>query len=221
MPFPMTHLHIANNIATLHPECIKSLSQFYLGTLAPDSVHFRAEFIANDKKTTHLCVGDENWGEITNNDEWIDNVMSFLREHRNSENACFALGYAVHILADIYGNINIWTPFRLKMNLQMANYYGGEHHKRQAAVDFKLANEFEQKKEIWNLLEKSEEITIPGIVFAKDAEKQKRNILQVQYENITSNMQTTEVAAYENALKQIENTTKFISEFLKIDRRQA
>jgi len=216
----MIHLHIANNIATLNPEYIKSPPQFFLGTLAPDSVHFREEFIANDKKVTHLCVSDENWGEITNNDEWIDNVMSFLREHKNSENACFALGYAVHILADIYGNINIWTPFRLKMNLQMANYYGGEHHKRQAAVDFKLANEFEQKKEIWNLLEKSEVLTILGIVFAEDIEKQKRHILQVQYENVSS-MQTTEVAAYENALKQIENTTKFISEFLKTDRRQA
>ena len=220
MPFPMIHLHIANNIATLNPEYIKSPPQFFLGTLAPDSVHFREEFIANDKKVTHLCVSDENWGEITNNDEWIDNVMSFLREHKNSENACFALGYAVHILADIYGNINIWTPFRLKMNLQMANYYGGEHHKRQAAVDFKLANEFEQKKEIWNLLEKSEVLTILGIVFAEDIEKQKRHILQVQYENVSS-MQTTEVAAYENALKQIETTTKFISEFLKTDRRQA
>jgi len=212
MPFPMIHLHIANKIATAHPELIKSPAQFYLGTLAPDSVHMREEFIANEKKVTHLCTSDENWGEITKNDEWIDNVISFWHEHKHSDNSCFALGYCVHILSDIYGNIHIWTPFKQKMKLEMKDYYGGVHHNRQASVDFKLAHEFVYKEEIWSLLEKSEALTLPNIVFADDIEKQKRRILCEQYKDITDDKRSIDETSYQNALTQIENTTKFISQ---------
>lgn len=41
MPFPMTHLVIANKIVELKPEAIKNLPQFYLGNLSPDAIHFR------------------------------------------------------------------------------------------------------------------------------------------------------------------------------------
>ena len=214
MPFPMIHLHVANKIATIHPELIKSPSQFYLGTLSPDSVHMREEFIANEKKITHLCTSDENWGEITKNDEWIDNVMSFWHEHKNSDNSCFVLGYCVHILSDIYGNIHIWTPFKQKMNLEMKDYYGGAHHNRQASVDFKLAHEFARKKEIWDLLKKSKVVTIPGIVFEGDIEKQKYRILYEQYEDITEDKRTIDETLYQNALTQIENTTNFVLQTL-------
>jgi len=214
MPFPMIHLNIAKKIITLHPELIKNPSQFYLGALAPDSIHFRAEFIANDKKTTHLCVGDENWGEITNNPEWIDNVISFWHRHKDLDNSCFTLGYCIHILSDIYGNIHIWTPFRQKMNLQMKDYYGGVHHNRQASIDFKLAYEFAHKKEVWDLLEKSEAVMIPNIAFANDIEKQKRRILREQYEDITEDKRIIDETSYQHALNQIENTTKFISQTL-------
>ena len=214
MPFPMIHLHIANKIATIHPKSIKDLSQFYLGTLVPDSVHMRERFIANEKKITHLCTSDENWGEITKNDEWIDNVISFWREHKHSDNSCFALGYCVHILADIYGNIHIWTPFKKKMNLDMKDYYGGLHHQRQAAVDFRLAHEFAHKEEVWSLLEQSKAVTISNTVFAEDIEKQKHRILYEQYTDITDDKRTIDEASYQNALTQIENTTKFISDML-------
>jgi len=223
MPFPMIHLHIANKIATLHPELIKSLPQFYLGTLAPDSVHFREEFIANDKKVTHLCVSDENWGEVTNNDEWIESVLAFLNEHKGSENACFALGYAVHILSDVYNNIYVWTPYRLRAEVEMniSKYYGSDYHKDAAIVDFRLADEFTQREEVWDSLGKSKAITIRDIVFAKDIEKIRDNILYVQYNNQSIDIVETQTFTYENALNQIQNTTKFISEFLKTDRRQA
>ncbi len=93
MPFQMTHLHIAKNIQRLFSKAIKDLSQFYLGSVAPDAVHNRAGYVSDFKKASHLCVGDERWGMLTNNDEWIDHVTEFLYEKRNSEHYDFVLGY--------------------------------------------------------------------------------------------------------------------------------
>lgn len=66
MPFLMTHLHIAKNIYHRVPEAIKDLSQFYLGNIAPDAVHNRIGFTSEHKKASHLCVGNEGWGMVTN-----------------------------------------------------------------------------------------------------------------------------------------------------------
>ena len=114
MPFQMTHLHIAKRLHELYPKRINDLSQFYLGAVSPDAVHNRAGYISDYKKKSHLCVGDEQWGLVTNNDEWIENVIGFLKDNKDSDNYDFILGYSCHILSDIYNNIAVWTPFRLK-----------------------------------------------------------------------------------------------------------
>ena len=51
---------------------------------------------------------------LTENDDWTENVLKFLPDKRNSDNYDFILGYCCHILSDIYNNIVVWTPFRLK-----------------------------------------------------------------------------------------------------------
>lgn len=59
MPFQLTHLHIAKRLHQLRPNRINDLSQFYLGTIAPDAVHNRVGYISDDKKKSHLCMGEE------------------------------------------------------------------------------------------------------------------------------------------------------------------
>ena len=215
MPFPMIHLYVAKQVATEHKELIKSLPQFYLGVLSPDSIHFRDEFIANDKKVTHLCVSDEGWGYVTNNAEWTQNVLSFLDAYKDTDDFSFVFGYCVHIISDIYNNIYIWTPYRLDLNVKMDKYYGGSYHKANGAVDFRLADEFKDKKEIWELLEKAKAITIPGIVNAEDIERLKANILYKQYESDTTKPTESGEYTYKDALNIIEKMTSFVTETLK------
>jgi len=121
MPYTMTHLIIADNVSKVFTKNIKNLPQFYLGNISPDAVHNRANYISNYKKKSHLCVGDEKWGMITNNDEWKNNVISFLNNHKNFENHDFIVGYCCHILSDIYQNIALFIPFKQK--------YAGEMEK--------------------------------------------------------------------------------------------
>ncbi|MCL1863258.1 MAG: hypothetical protein FWF78_06815 [Defluviitaleaceae bacterium] len=66
----MTHLIVADEVSKIFSENILSLLQFYLGNLSPDAVHQREGYVSDFKKRSHLCVGDEEWGMITNNNDW-------------------------------------------------------------------------------------------------------------------------------------------------------
>ena len=66
----MTHLIISENISKIFASRINSLPQFYLGSIAPDAVHNRTNYISDYKKASHLITGNEKWGFVTENDEW-------------------------------------------------------------------------------------------------------------------------------------------------------
>jgi len=59
----------------------------------------------------------------TNNDEWMDNILKNLKENISTKNHDFIFGYCSHILADLFHNINIWTPLRLKNSELIENMY--------------------------------------------------------------------------------------------------
>lgn len=135
----MTHLNIAKNIYHSNRIPIRDLPQYYLGTAAPDAIHNRANYISEYKKASHLCVGDEQWGMISNNAQWERNVISFLNQNIHCGGFSFLLGYCVHILTDIYGNMAVWTPFRQKYQGDLWKEYGGLYHKESGDVDIELA----------------------------------------------------------------------------------
>jgi hypothetical protein len=93
MPYQMVHMCIARKVVQLKPNVIRNLPQYYLGSLAPDAVHFRADFDVKDKKASHLCVGDERWGEISNNEAWAENIIQFSETRRVSEDIDFMYGF--------------------------------------------------------------------------------------------------------------------------------
>ena len=135
--FPMVHLSIARNIlgAAHH---IKNPCQFMLGSIAPDSVHFRPDFNSDMKKVSHLVVGDERWGYVTDNAGWKENVLTFLDLMRDFEDTDFILGYCAHILADIKHNVEIWTPFRLEHQHELDSGQGSALHREAIEVDLEL-----------------------------------------------------------------------------------
>jgi hypothetical protein len=211
MPFQMTHLHIAKNIHQLFPETIKDLSQFYLGTVAPDAVHNRAGYISDYKKASHLCVGDERWGMLTNNDKWIESVLEFLYKNKNSDNYNFILGYSCHVLSDIYNNIAVWTPFRLEYPDELTKGYGGLYHQESEKVEIELALREENKDNFWVHLEKAKSTSLNDIIFAEEIEKHKENILynwykDKEHQDISSNKLVT----IESTMNFVEDATNFI-----------
>lgn len=211
----MTHLYIAKNIYQRFPETIKDLSQFYLGTVAPDAVHNRAGYISDYKKASHLCVGDERWGMVTNNDEWIESILEFLYKNENSHNYNFILGYSCHVLSDIYNNIAVWTPFRLRYPNELAKGYGGLYHQESEKVDIELAMREENRDNFWVHLEKAKSTGLNDIIFAEEIEKQKENILYNWYKDKEHpDISSNKLVTIESTMNFVEDATNFIASII-------
>jgi len=182
MPFAMTHLYIADEILSNTPQ-IKKPCDFILGSIAPDSVHFRNNYNSNTKKKSHLCVGDEKWGRVTNNKEWLKNALAFLQENKHMENIDFIYGYCSHILADIQNNIKIWTPFLLENKEALEKGMGSIYHQESYDIDYALYLLNPQQKLIWQLLEDATGYDIPNVVVGEEINKMKHDILHSQFLN--------------------------------------
>lgn len=182
MPFAMTHLYIAYNILSNTPQ-IKKPCNFMLGALAPDSVHFRDNYNSDMKKKSHLCVGDEKWGRVTNNQEWLKRVLDFLQENKHTEKRDFIYGYCCHILADIQNNIKIWTPFRLENKEDLEKGMGSIYHQESYDIDYALYLSNPQQKVIWEMLQDATGYDIPNVVIGDEIEKMKQDLLHRQFSN--------------------------------------
>ena len=184
MAFTMTHLIISKNISEKFINQIDSLPQFYLGSIAPDAAHQRANYISDYKKSAHLITGDEVWGMITDYDGWKKNIIAFLNKNKYSEHHDFILGYCCHILGDLYNTINVWTPFRLKYadDLKEINY-NNIHHQESNKLDIELALTYEGRNEFWLHLGKSKSIDLPNLINASEIDKQRDLILNVWYKD--------------------------------------
>jgi len=207
----MTHLIIADNISKVFTKHIKNLPQFYLGNIAPDAVHNRANYISDYKKDSHLCVGDEKWGMITNNDEWKSNVINFLNNHKNSEDYDFIVGYCCHILSDIYNNIALWIPFKQKYPDKIEKRADNLMLQETNMIDIELALTHEKKDVFFANIKQSADVDLVGIIYTAEIEKQKDNILNIWYadkerQDLTSN----EVVTVEIIMNFIKNAVDFI-----------
>jgi hypothetical protein len=212
MPFTMTHLLISKNVYSLFGQNISSLPQFYLGSIAPDAVHNRAGYISDYKKSSHLCVGPEKWGRITNDIEWVRNITSFLSGYRESENRDFVLGYCSHLLSDSYNNRTVWTPFRLKHPDEQGKGYGNISHQESNKVDIELALTYEGRDAFWRNLSQSSSIDLPGIIYRTEIDQQKDYILNQWYKGKDrQDLSSNRFVTLESTQGFIERATDYVS----------
>lgn len=213
MPFAMTHLYIAYNIIKKTTQ-IKKPNAFMLGAIAPDSVHFRNNYDSDMKFNSHLCVGNEKWGRVTNNDEWIENVLFFLQENKQSQNVDFIYGYCSHILADIQNNIKVWMPFREKIRGKLKKGIGSMYHQESYVIDYELYLH-PQRKVIWKMLENSTAFDISNIVKEVEINQMKQSILQEQFANRESiDVSTNQYVTLSSIQKFIREESGYIKNIL-------
>lgn len=182
MPFVMTHLQIAYKILNSTPQ-IKKPGEFMLGALAPDAVHFRDNYNSDMKKRSHLCVGNEKWGRLTNNHEWLENVLSFLQENKQADNADFIYGYCSHILADIQNNIKIWTPFMIENIEALEKGLGNVYHQEASNIDYEQYISHPEQKAIWETLEKAVGYDISNVIGSSEINEMKNSVLHSRFMN--------------------------------------
>jgi len=211
MAFTMTHLIISKNISEIFKNHIESLPQFYLGSIAPDAVHNRANYISDYKKESHLITGTEKWGMITNYDRWKRNIIEFLNKRKYSEHHDFILGYCCHVLGDLYNTINVWTPFRLKYANELEKGVN-IHHQENYKIEIELALTYESRNDFWLHLANSNSIDLPPIIYAAELDKQKDNILNSWYKDKErQDISTNKIRTYESEMDFIKNATDFVT----------
>ncbi|WP_055668667.1 hypothetical protein [Desnuesiella massiliensis] len=152
-----------------------------LGSLAPDSVYFRDNYDSDMKKLSHLCVGSEKWGEITNNEEWSKNVLNFLQENKNTTDIDFIYGYCAHILTDIQTNAKMCMPFKLANEECLKKGAGNIYAKETYEIDYDLYLHNPQRTSIWKMLENAVGYDIANIVVGNEIDKMKESILHDQF----------------------------------------
>ena len=233
MPYTMTHLIIADKVSNTFTKQITNLPQFFLGNLAPDAVHQRAEYTSDFKKKSHLCPGPEPWGTTTDNEGWKQAVVDYLYSQEEFVNRDFILGYCCHLLSDIYNNMVVWMPFQEKYPEEAAKWSGNRFNNEVNKLDIELAITHKNRDFYWNTLRQSEGIDLPGqvrnrfssisecnsisfLVSAEETEKQKNWILTECYmgkerQDITANQFVT----YESTMDYINDAADFASAVLQ------
>lgn len=180
MPFPMMHLHIARAMRKTLPDRFDP-ALFYLGSLAPDSVHFRENYTGDYKLASHVCIDTWKWSESTENETWEAHVLDFFTQKQSTVEPSFLHGYCAHILADIAWNESFWIPFKKSNAIDSTSYLGSGMHQDCYEIDTLLYEQLPGKGEIWRLLDHHPGYEIPGVVSKKETERMIQSLLQEQY----------------------------------------
>ena len=122
MSYAMTHLIIADMFSENVPAACKDL--FLLASIAPDSVHSRADFTKKLKARCHFLQEEENWGEVYEEApmiKWYGMLKAFYTEKSRlvsePETEAFLKGYTLHILTDIFNCCKFYAPSWMKFGL--------------------------------------------------------------------------------------------------------
>lgn len=213
MPFVMTHLAIAKGIND-KSKIAANPTLFYLGSISPDCVHVRTEYNSNMKKLSHFCTENKPWGEIENDNEWRNNVISALKSYQHRDEFDFYMGYFTHILADICDNETIYKPFKEKYAQEglPLQERGKAFYNDKSQNDFELYRMSEWKGEVWDFLRQANGVEISDIITANEVQCYKEIVLHrydegksqynlpIKYFSLSDN-----VCFIENSIREITN----------------
>lgn len=168
MPLPMVHLAVADLLVQngfLMPE---DPSAYYLGSIAPDAIHMRENPQKDAKQISHLNARDP---------ENIGNIAAFIRDFPRYEaggaSYDFLLGYAVHLLTDVYWKEGFFNGFcsRYEADPQPAQDRSAAYYNDTDVADISLYNTLPRRKELWALLRAARGCDLPGLVSGEEVDR--------------------------------------------------
>ena len=218
MAFPLTHLIVAMNMLKTRSICGEA--EFLLGSIAPDAVHYRKSFVGSSmaeigqaKKISHLCpVSDEKWGSVTDNDGWAECAKVFLMNQKKSP---FIMGYATHVLTDIYNNKTIWDDFRTNYPSEAKKGYNSAYYDDLKHIDALLNEDRNAVENICEKLIRSRAFGIEGFVDADEVEAIKQSMIaeygKISQTGNSNKKYATKFVSYDEMLIFIKDAVLFSS----------
>ena len=203
MPLPMVHFNVAKNL--LDNNLLSNQAEFYLGVLSPDAIHMRENHTRTDKSVTHLNYK-------------IYEVENFLEDHKNSPNIIFYLGYAVHILTDIFWRETVLEQYRSRLEEEdyPAKEISTAYYNDMNLMDLELYKSKKWRKDIWYQLENLPGISANFFVTAKETEGWKNkmlswyDIIESKYQYPIKYINIDEIDLF------VQDATKKIKDIIKV-----
>lgn len=96
-----TNIHLLITDKLLNKLDIKDKKQFILGSLAPDTIHAKPDYVRDDKRKSHLRLGirDAHFHFPENLDLFKERVEAF-NKHVSGDKKDLYLGYLCHVMTD-------------------------------------------------------------------------------------------------------------------------
>lgn len=180
MPFTMIHLHVAMRAAGSKTE---KKEEFLLGSIAPDAVHYLPDYTSSYKCRSHLLPDGIPWGtcEGRNNELWEENIRKFVIQWAGVVEKDFILGYAVHLLTDLFNNVHVWTPLRSGGLVDTSQGMESVYHRESVRMNTYLTCQMTERDGIREALEKAEPLSIPGIIGIPEIMKMRQHDFGFMY----------------------------------------
>jgi len=164
----MVHLATADLLVQNGDLSPRDLPAYYLGSIAPDAIHMRENPAKDAKQISHLHA---------RNPENIGRIAAFLKDFPRYEaegvSHDYLLGYAVHLLTDVYWELGFSAGFRQRYAADpqpvqdcFAAYYNDTD-----VADISLYNTLPRREVLWELLKKARGYDLPGLVSGEEADK--------------------------------------------------
>ena len=161
MPLPMVHLGVAGLAAERLP--VNDLPAYYLGCIAPDGVHMLKGWTPEDKNRTHL-------GTRSSHDPAA--VGEFLRRLPELPDRDYAVGYALHILTDVYWVNGVVARFdqRYYSDPQPVQDRRHAYYNDTDQLDLELYRTLPGREELWGHLKQAKAPDLPGLLPGRGAD---------------------------------------------------
>lgn len=174
MPLPMVHLNIASLLANKW-HVGEHQGAFYLGNIAPDSIHMRDGATREDKRHTHFEPKAE--GDYMAR---LQERYSTLVEQTNDEGRkWFVRGYFMHVLTDYIWFRSVHPQFVKEVTglerdegmTQARDQLNRLYYQETDQVDFDLYQQAEWSSEVWQWLGRTRGYDMQDLLIADEMER--------------------------------------------------
>ncbi|MFC9707368.1 hypothetical protein ACFTRD_04330 [Paenibacillus sp. NPDC056933] len=158
MPLPMVHL----DIAVLFEESLQGhveQAPFYLGNIAPDSIHMREGWTRADKENTHFNPKDKNEREYV--EQLKERYSTYIQQQADEGWKWFVRGYFMHVLTDFYWFRSVHPQFVEQVTItdqdsginRTKDELGRLYYQETDQIDFNLYHHASWSEGVWQMLE--------------------------------------------------------------------
>lgn len=230
MPGAIIHLLITEKIINrLNSKVTINDSLFYAGSIAPDAIHAKANYVREDKKRSHLRMGirDSDFHNKNNLELFYKRVGEFKSKHINFSNSQvdFYIGYLIHLITDELFIRTIRLDYIKEMNkngiIKEDKYFFKAFIEDVDKIDNQLLENFDDIERVQAYLSDVEELEVDSILTKNQIKVSREWILQRKFVNdyniektnfITKNMATDFIKyATDEIVKRLEYLYKEIN----------